>query len=171
MRSVCFESLLTFQIQHTQHFDLQVLKNIFRFLFIKIPARPYLCVSKYFLLKKHGLPILFTFLYVMAMLRPVLPVFDYIVNQDYIAEYLCINKDKPMLNCNGKCYLSMMIQEEQNEKKHNLPAIDLKEYPIGFVDILFCDFSEQIITKKALPFMLIREPNPYVGSVFHPPNV
>ncbi|WP_249042423.1 hypothetical protein [Flagellimonas olearia] len=122
-------------------------------------------------MKKHGLPIFFTLLYLMAMMRPVLPVFDYLVNQDYITEYLCINKDKPMLNCNGKCYLSKMIQEEQSEKKQNLPAIDLKEYPIGFVDILLCDFSDQTSIKKALPSMITREPNPYIGSVFHPPNV
>jgi hypothetical protein len=31
---------------------------------------------------------------------------EYVVNYDYIVETLCINKDKPELNCNGKCYLS-----------------------------------------------------------------
>tara|TARA_B100000953_G_C17899380_1_gene383865 strand:+ start:433 stop:765 length:333 start_codon:yes stop_codon:yes gene_type:complete len=72
----------------------------------------------------------------LAMLKPVLPVFDYVVNQDYIAEYLCINKDKPEMHCDGKCYLMQMLEEQRNEKKQNLPSIDLREYPIGFVTVL-----------------------------------
>ena len=104
------------------------------------------------------------------MLKPVLPVFEYVVNQDYIAEYLCINKDKPMMDCNGKCYLAKMLQEEQNEKKENLPAIDLKEYPIGFVEILFFDISEQKTNRNALPLLAPREPRQFIGSTFHPPN-
>jgi hypothetical protein len=38
--------------------------------------------------------------------RPLIPIMEYVVNYDYIVETLCINKDKPELNCNGKCYLS-----------------------------------------------------------------
>ena len=106
----------------------------------------------------------------MAMLRPVMPVFEYVVNQDYIAEYLCVNKDKPMLNCNGKCYLAKMLQEEQDEKKQNLPSINLEEYPIGFVDILFCDFAEHILKRNELPEFSPRDPRQFAQSVFHPPN-
>lgn len=121
-------------------------------------------------LKNCGLPIFFTFLYLVAMLKPVFPVFEYVVNQDYIAEYLCVNKDKPMLDCNGKCYLAKMLQEEQNEKKQNLPAIDLKEYPIGFVEILLFDFKEQTTTKNTLPHFIPSGPRQFVNSIFHPPN-
>ncbi len=39
------------------------------------------------------------------LLKPVLPVVDYIVNYEYISKVLCINKAKPKLNCNGKCHL------------------------------------------------------------------
>ena len=121
-------------------------------------------------MKTRWLPIFFTFLYVLAMLRPVLPVFEYVVNQDYIAEYLCVNKDKPMLNCNGKCYLAKMLQEERNEKQQNLPAIDLREYPIGFVEILLLEFQEKIYKKNNIPNLSIGEPAQFNGSVFHPPN-
>ena len=104
------------------------------------------------------------------MLRPVMPVFEYVVNQDYIAEYLCVNKDKPMLNCNGKCYLAKMLQEKQDEKKQNLPSINLEEYPIGFVDILFFDFAERTFKKNRLPEFIPSDPRQFVQSVFHPPN-
>ncbi|MDF0716406.1 hypothetical protein PY092_09620 [Muricauda sp. 334s03] len=106
----------------------------------------------------------------MAMLRPVLPVFEYVVNQDYIAEYLCVNKDKPMLNCNGKCYLAKMLQEEQDEKKQNLPSINLEEYPIGFVDILLCDFVGGSLKKDRLPEFTSSKPRQFTNPIFHPPN-
>lgn len=123
-----------------------------------------------FSLKLKGLSIFFTFLYLAAMAKPVLPVFEYVINQDYIAEYLCVNKDRPMLNCNGKCYLSKMLQEEQNEKQQNLPAIDLKEYPIGFVEILLLDLHVKSHKKNGLPHLSVEEPRQFIDSIFHPPN-
>jgi len=78
----------------------------------------------------------FVFLYVLAMLRPVFPLFEYVVDHDYIAEFLCINKDKVAMKCDGKCYLMQRLKEQNKEKKQNLPKIAMEEYPIGFVDIL-----------------------------------
>ncbi|ASK31584.1 hypothetical protein CEY12_16340 [Chryseobacterium sp. T16E-39] len=46
------------------------------------------------------------FLTFYMVFRPLIPIMEYAVNYDYIVETLCINKDKPELNCNGKCYLS-----------------------------------------------------------------
>lgn len=37
--------------------------------------------------------------------RPLIPLAEYAVNYDYISQVLCINKNKPDLHCNGKCYL------------------------------------------------------------------
>src|SRR5690606_3619645 len=96
----------------------------------------------------RAVPVFFTFLYILAMLKPVMPVFEYVINQDYIAEYLCINKDKPEMDCNGKCYLMQKIQKENDEKKQNLPAINLKDYPIGFVTILTLHFNNTLVVKK-----------------------
>ena len=46
---------------------------------------------------KTALAYTFIFLYITAMLRPVMPLANYLINQDYIAEFLCINKDLPEL--------------------------------------------------------------------------
>lgn len=77
----------------------------------------------------------FVFLYVLAMLRPVQPYVEYILNQDYIAEFLCINKDKPKLQCNGKCHLVKQIEKQQEEEPISSLRISLENYPIGFVNI------------------------------------
>ena len=70
------------------------------------------------------------------MIRPVMPLFEYIIEQDYIAEFLCVNTDKPELDCGGKCYLMQQLAKHNEEKRQNLPRIAMEEYPIGFVQLL-----------------------------------
>ena len=51
------------------------------------------------------------------------PFVEYYINFDYIAEVLCINKDKPQTNCQGACYLKDQIQQTQKNgpKQQNNP--------------------------------------------------
>lgn len=78
----------------------------------------------------------FVFLYVIAMLRPVQPYVEYVLNQDYIAEFLCINKDKPKLQCQGKCHLMKQLEKQKENNPISSLRISLENYPIGFVNIL-----------------------------------
>jgi hypothetical protein len=42
------------------------------------------------------------------------------LNHKYIAENLCINKNRPWMHCNGHCYFMRKIKEAQeNEKKQD----------------------------------------------------
>lgn len=112
----------------------------------------------------------FILLYLTAMVKPVLPVLEYVLNQDYIAEVLCINKDKPMLNCDGKCYLAQMIKEQQEKDHQDIPSADLREYPIGFVNILDVNF-ESVLIKTALVSMHTNlNEQQFISTVFRPPN-
>ena len=44
----------------------------------------------------------------------------YAINKETIAKTLCVNKNKPLLHCNGKCYLSKQLKKaEENEKKQS----------------------------------------------------
>lgn len=58
-------------------------------------------------------------------------VLDWKINQEEITEKYCINKDKPMMNCNGKCYLSRQLEnlelKEQEERKNNPSPAPLLE--------------------------------------------
>jgi hypothetical protein len=59
-------------------------------------------------------------LLVMAayLIIPALPVIDYLVNKDYIAKNLCVNKDKPRSCCKGKCHMVKQLQKtNQNTEK------------------------------------------------------
>ncbi len=72
----------------------------------------------------------------VAMLRPIQPYVEYILNQDYIAEFLCINKDKPKLQCQGKCHLAKQLEKQKENDPLTSLSISLENYPIGFVNIL-----------------------------------
>ena len=51
----------------------------------------------------------------IAMLKPVSPFLEYLVNKDYIAQFLCVNKDKPEMACGGKCHLMKELEKEEKE--------------------------------------------------------
>lgn len=55
------------------------------------------------------------------------------VNKDYIAKYLCENRDKPQLHCNGNCVLMKKIKKAQEKEKQN-PTAKLKAEVYDFVD-------------------------------------
>jgi len=84
-------------------------------------VHPILAVGKMTMQKSFSLFVLSLFIW--GMLAPVLPVFEYFINYDYIVEVLCINKDKPELECDGKCYLkdqllgSSIVKNDTSEKQ------------------------------------------------------
>src|SRR5690606_413609 len=41
----------------------------------------------------------------------------YQLNKDYIVAELCENKDKPELNCEGKCYLTKQLKQADSQEK------------------------------------------------------
>ena len=55
-----------------------------------------------------------------SMVYSVIKV-SFSMNRAYIVENFCINKDKPELKCDGKCFLMQKINEEK-ERQDSLPA-------------------------------------------------
>lgn len=93
----------------------------------------------------------------------------YRLNRAYIAKYLCINRDKPMMHCNGKCYLARQLRE--NEQREHQGNVEVK------ADIaLFCSTSQDFLfpSLPAKPIVLSRYcPGDYSRpffSIFHPPQ-
>jgi len=105
------------------------------------------------------------------MLRPVMPLANYLINQNYIAEFLCINKDKPELECNGKCYLAKQLKEASAKKEKNLPAIAMEEYPIGIMTFTVFETTQtsEPITKGNFQYNNHYKYS-YQNLVFHPPT-
>jgi len=106
------------------------------------------------------------------MLRPIAPLVEYVINYDYISKVLCINKDKPELNCNGKCHLMKKLEQQQEDDFNSL-QINMEEYPIGFVSVLHILDKKPInITKRKKIFSY--KSNYYFSfhqEIFNPPTI
>ena len=98
----------------------------------------------------------------------------YRINRDYIAENLCVNRDKPMLNCNGQCYLAKKLKAaEEKEQKSNLERLEkMPEVVLSFQAIqpIFtaCFTAHNSIENH----FSIQEffPNAAAKGFFHPPQ-
>lgn len=44
---------------------------------------------------------------------------SYELNKAYIVDTFCVNKDKPMMNCDGKCYLAQQMKEAKEKRDAN----------------------------------------------------
>jgi hypothetical protein len=71
-------------------------------------------------------------LYLLVLVLPSVPVLEYLINYNYIVSELCENRDKPVLTCNGKCYLADQVEKQLNldltEKGPIPPKIDLEKF-------------------------------------------
>ena len=106
----------------------------------------------------------------VAMLRPIAPFVEYAVNYDYISKVLCINKDKPALQCNGKCQLMQKIEQQQEDDFKSL-SIVIKDYPIGFVELLSVRAKNSFnrCVKKTYSYTK-NYSFLFSIAIFHPPN-
>jgi hypothetical protein len=51
---------------------------------------------------------------VFYILRPVFPFIEYAINKDFIVKNLCINRDKPLSCCEGKCHLAKQLKKSND---------------------------------------------------------
>lgn len=96
------------------------------------------------------------------------------INQKYIAENLCINRDKPWLHCNGKCYFMRKVkQAEENEKKQEAKD-NLSRLEVSFFQEPFkIAFIEPVIletTQSTFPHYTFQYSSSYIETIFRPPK-
>lgn len=86
---------------------------------------------------QKALSILFLCLYLLGMLRPVAPLIEYELHKDYIAEFLCINKNEPIMACHGQCHLKKELAKAQQEEHSTTenPRIKIEDYPVTWWNI------------------------------------
>lgn len=85
--------------------------------------------------------------------RPLIPLAEYAVNYDYIVNSLCVNKSKPELHCNGKCYLGKELAKA-NSDSESTPFNKIKNSGQKILDIyILPDITKVAITEKILFFI------------------
>ena len=86
----------------------------------------------------------------VSLIRPVVPVVDYFVNFEYIAEVLCLKKEVPESSCNGKCYLMQQIEDNKSDRPENgVPQTQWEILLLSIHEPMSYDlFFEQVDTKS-----------------------
>ncbi len=108
------------------------------------------------------------------LLKPVLPVLEYVVNYEYISKVLCENKAKPKMKCNGKCHLMKELaktSENQNpissNKKiasHELEILFFEEIKSFKIASFYCDDNQKMNSNYSKLYSYLNS-----VSVFRPP--
>lgn len=92
-------------------------------------------------------------------------------NKNYIATVLCENRDKPVLQCNGKCYLSKQLkQAAEKEKNQERAAKKSVFHEACMSQEIVMEIPSQLlkpIVMMELPFALPM----HSAMIFHPPQV
>ncbi|MBH2005202.1 MAG: hypothetical protein I8H66_10975 [Sphingobacteriia bacterium] len=95
-------------------------------------------------------------------------------NQNNISSRFCINKAKPALKCNGKCYLSKKLKQvnpAENTNNDNQESANLRIKTDPFI-IMSIQVSRWPVATLSVPFVLFAQQhyaNNYAADIFHPP--
>ncbi|RKR08016.1 hypothetical protein CLV91_2782 [Maribacter vaceletii] len=120
---------------------------------------------------------LFLIVTLTILIKPLWPLVEYCVNYDYIKNELCENKAKPMLNCDGKCYLAKQLAkeskgEEDNPFKKNTSNTEIKQ--VVFIEDLLkiklehlfgSEKEKKIVSNRTLVSTL------FTKDISHPPEL
>jgi len=91
-------------------------------------------------------------------------------NRNYIATVLCENRDKPVMKCAGKCYLSKKLkQEAEKEKKQESQTKKTQLQEAFLTERIVLHFPPVIVQQTLsieLPFTLPQ----HTSIIFHPPQ-
>lgn len=98
---------------------------------------------------------------------------NFYLDREQITALYCVNKDKPELQCDGKCELGKRLSEAKNQTEGQA-EITLEELRLIFVEQVILDHLDQNRQiKSGLSHSQFYQLNPSSGSeldFFHPPQ-
>ena len=112
--------------------------------------------------------------------KPIIPVIDYVINYDYIVKELCENKEKPELQCNGKCQLMKeMAKAAEEESANDKSNSSDKKTTQTTIEILFFEEIKPLVANQLTSQTNSKISKLYSNlysynagfSIFHPPAV
>lgn len=95
------------------------------------------------------------------------------MNESYIAKELCINRNRPELHCNGKCYLMNKLkqaQDKEQKQEHQFQKVQLQlQEAIVALPFIFKQYSIATINFR-IP-LNTGMPVARMNAIFHPPQL
>jgi len=121
---------------------------------------------------KKAVSFLFIIIFCYSGLRPTFPFFNYFINYEYIAEVLCINKEKEMLACNGKCQLTKDVLENESSDNPDHVQINFEKFPNLFLEkSTFTSIHIPVSKRKASYYFLSSYQRTLQKPVLPPPRI
>lgn len=82
---------------------------------------------------RQGIAIFFAFLMMSVSCKDLIQYAAFKLNQEYISSVFCINKSKPEMKCDGKCYLKKLLEPAKEEKQSKtMPPPDEKSLVVFY---------------------------------------
>lgn len=103
-----------------------------------------------------------------------LVMFEFYLNQDFIAKNLCINRDKPQMQCNGKCHLKKQLTAEERKEQENPERRTDNKSEIFYANADLINNITPTVSTVSIHYYnpaSIGTPIDRVSTIFHPPGV
>ena len=106
----------------------------------------------------------------MQTINRYMMVVDYYVNNTSYIKY-CVNKNKPLLHCNGKCFLMKKLRQLESKEKQNNSRRNEHKFEIIVGKILYTKITFNTISEAArYPFLIAKTPTDVSFRFFQPPR-
>jgi len=97
------------------------------------------------------------------------------INQSNIIENFCVNKERPQMKCNGKCYLKKTFDQSKGTDKEKFPLEitnlikKIALFQIDLPKINVCEVG--LLKSKMMAFSESINIRLLVKDIFHPPSL
>ena len=95
----------------------------------------------------------------------------YTLDVDSFIEQLCENKNKPQLQCYGKCYLSKVSANNEMQDEQKTPVLEWEQLVFCNTEIILNSQSFQNTASKIITCYILKPTQSFSYSIFHPPQV
>lgn len=131
----------------------------------------YFQIDLTYCLKLTTVILFFTSIFLQTF-SPVVMQVEFFLNRAAIEKALCVNKSKPQLHCNGKCFLAKQLKEaEKKDQQSSNTKIEKADLQL-FADIETVDHTALYGPLTLQYGILPTAPLPsYTAYIFHPPSV
>lgn len=124
---------------------------------------------------KKAISIVLVFLLIFSNLSRIWILIDYTVNQDFIAKVLCINKNKPELQCNGKCHLANQIKQQEEKENQGTASESKTKTEVIFIQNLSVEVPNSaivsVISNTLNPYTTRFNSSDYLERLLRPPQL
>jgi hypothetical protein len=93
----------------------------------------------------------------------------YWLTQDYITEKFCVNKDKPELQCNGKCHMKDMVAENTEKENQTMSHVE-NILPVFYTELCVDLPTPLLLQTITLKLGDVYLSDAYFDRTFQPPE-